>query len=67
MKIISTTTEVATVHLTRHELVILANAIHETLLELEDWEFHTRTGTHPAEAEALRKEISDLLDSLEAS
>jgi hypothetical protein len=62
----SPTSESATVQFTRHELVILSNALREMRVALEDWEFHIRTGAHPAEAEALRKEISDLLDSLGA-
>lgn len=54
----------ATVHFTRHELVILGNAMREMRAALEDWEFHIRTGVEPAEAEALRREVSDLLESL---
>lgn len=64
MKVISSNSEAATVSLTRHELAFLANAINETQAALEEWEFQTLTSAYPAEAEALRKEISELLDSL---
>lgn len=60
----STTAETATVHLTKPELAILNNALREMRAALEDWEFQTRTGVEPAEAEALRREVSDLLESL---
>jgi hypothetical protein len=66
MKVVATRPDTATVDLTADELMILANAINESKQALEDWEFATRMGAPRSEAEALRKEISDLLDSLEA-
>lgn len=49
---------------TKHELVILANALNETLEAIEPWEFSTRVGADSTEVEALRKRLLGVLDSL---
>lgn len=50
--------------LTKRELTILANSINEAREAVEAWEFSTRVGADPAEAEELRIKISSLLDSM---
>jgi hypothetical protein len=48
---------------TRQELVILSNAIHETLKEIEEWEFFTRTGTETGEARMLLERVKGIIQS----
>jgi hypothetical protein len=48
---------------TRQELVMLSNAIHETLKEIEEWEFFTRTGTETGEARMLLEKINSIIGS----
>lgn len=59
--------EVATVRLTRKELIILSNAINETREAVEEWEFSTRVGARLAEAEELLERLSALLASMKDS
>lgn len=54
----------ATVRLTRKDLTILANAINETREAIDEWEFSTRVGADPAEAEDLRQKLKALLVSM---
>lgn len=42
---------------TRDELSLIANAFNEVGEAVEDWEFHTRLGATPEEAETLRSGI----------
>ena len=49
---------------TRDELQLLAGSLNEALETVEAWEFHTRLGSSPEEARALRSKISALLDEL---
>ena len=67
MHLIQSTVEGAIVLLTQRELTILANAINETLQEVEDWEFSTRVGVEPAEADILRRKIVETLTTIERS
>ena len=53
--------DVALVRLTAGEIVLLANALNEAREAVEEWEFATRLGSTPAEAEALRRELRALL------
>jgi hypothetical protein len=46
---------------TKQELVILSSAIHETLREIEEWEFFTRTGTKTGEAISLLERIKVII------
>jgi hypothetical protein len=48
---------------TKQELVILSNAIHETLKEIEEWEFFTRTGTETGDARMLLERIKGIIQS----
>lgn len=66
MQIIRTNRESATVQLTKKELIILANAINESQEAVESWEFSTRMGADPTEAEQLRVKIKELLASMKA-
>lgn len=57
----------ATVQLTKKELITLANALNEVLNgpeAIEAWEFFTRMGTDPAEAEQLLAKLNELLVSI---
>jgi hypothetical protein len=47
----------------KQELVILSNAIYETLTEIEEWEFFTRTGTETGEARKLLERIKGIIQS----
>lgn len=47
--------------LTRKELGLLANALNEASEEIEEWEFETRLGSTPDEAEELRTAIVAVL------
>ncbi len=55
---------VATVRLSKSELIVLANAINETQEAVEEWEFPTRVGAETHEAENLRQELKALLSSM---
>lgn len=61
MKILQFESGSATIQLSKSDLIILANAINETQEALEDWEFSTRVGADPSDAESLRHEIKELL------
>jgi hypothetical protein len=54
-----------TVKLTRVELAGLANALLEASEHLEDWEFDTRVGLLPEEAQTLCDSIRDVLHRTE--
>jgi hypothetical protein len=49
---------------TRHELVLLNNALNEILhyQKIAEFEFHARTGSTIAEAETLLKKIGQILE-----
>lgn len=47
----------------RREVVMLANALNEAREALDDFEFATRMGVQPEEAERLRQAIKALLSS----
>jgi predicted negative regulator of RcsB-dependent stress response len=64
MEVLSTNRESATIQLTRKELSILANAINESQEAIEEWEFSTRMGAEPAEAEQLRVKLRALLAAI---
>jgi hypothetical protein len=49
------------------ELVLLNNALNEICHgpdAIEDWEFHSRTGSNKPEAESLLDQLSKLVDDL---
>jgi hypothetical protein len=52
------------VQLSKKELIILANAINEAQEAVEEWEFLTRIGASPTEAEDLRRRLKALLSSM---
>jgi len=49
------------IRLARSEVVSLVNALNEARENLEDWEFSTRMGVEPDDAEALRRALKALL------
>ncbi len=53
--------DVAVVRLTTREIVLIANALNEVREAVGEWEFATRLGVAPAEAEALRRQLRALL------
>ncbi len=57
----------ATVRLSEKELILLVSAINETQEAVEEWEFSSRVGAEPAEAEDLHLKLRALLDSMKAS
>jgi hypothetical protein len=56
--------ESAIVRLTERDVLLLANVINEAQEAIESWEFSTRVGADPAEAEALRGALRELLASM---
>lgn len=66
MQVVETKREGAVVLLTRQELAILANAINETFEAVAAWEFPTRVGAKPEEADALRNRIVEALEAVKA-
>jgi hypothetical protein len=59
------TVYVVVLHLTEHELIILANAIHETLEPVDASEFDTRVGATPEEVNVLRRKLGTILEALQ--
>jgi len=58
----------ATVQLTKKELTTLTNALNEVINgpeAIEAWEFSTRMGVEPSEAEQLLVKINALVTSIE--
>lgn len=64
MEIIELNSKSASIELTRKELTVLANAINEAREAIEEWEFSTRVGAGPVEAEDLRQKLKALLVSM---
>jgi hypothetical protein len=62
VEIKSVTKEFVDLRLTVDELMLLNNAISESLNAIEQWEYHTRVGATAAEAQALLHEIHDTID-----
>lgn len=54
----------AIIELTNDELGWLSNALNEARECLDLWEFQTRMGAEPEEAEALLKQIGHLLQKM---
>jgi hypothetical protein len=44
------------------QIALFRNILHEVLKEIEDWEFHTRTGETRKRAEELQAQLQKLLD-----
>jgi len=55
------------VQLSTNELALLANAVNEAREAVDEWEFKTRLGARPAEADELRQKLRSILDTLESS
>ena len=64
MKAIDLETTVATVQLSRQELIILANSINESLEAIADQEYMTRVGAEVQEARLLGKVLRVLLQEM---
>jgi hypothetical protein len=64
MRVISVDRGEAHVVLTRHELVIINNALNEVRDALDVWEFSTRMGAEVEEAERLLADVDSLFRAL---
>ncbi len=64
MQLISTETGAAVVSLSADELVLLNNALNETLEAVDEEEFDTRVGGSIAEVIALLGQVRSALDAL---
>lgn len=58
----SSDSDVVLVRLSTREIILLANALNECREAVEEWEFDSRLGVRPDEAETLRRELRSLLD-----
>jgi hypothetical protein len=66
MKLERKETRDATVRLSRHELVILNNALNEVCNGLDLDEFSIRMGAEIEEVEALLKEVGSIINTIDA-
>lgn len=57
MRVVDTSDEGATIEFSRAELVLLANALNETLEAIDAEEFDTRVGASTADAQALQERL----------
>ncbi len=64
MNILSLESGTARLELTEHELVIVNNALNETLNAIDDDEFDTRVGATTGEVDALLSAVRGALRSL---
>ena len=64
MKVISTAEGESTLTLTTIELVLLNNAVNESLQALPDWEYPIRVGVTKDEARTLLDQLGRLLDEI---
>jgi len=55
------------VQLSEQELVLLTNALNEAREAVDDWEFETRLGARPREADELRLKLRGILATLDRS
>jgi hypothetical protein len=67
MEIIQIDGDTADIRVRASEVVVLANALNETREAIEVWEFSTRVGASPAEAEVLRQALVALLERLKVN
>ena len=58
MRVVDTSRDGATLEFSRAELVLLANALNETLEAIDADEFDTRVGASVADAESLQEKIA---------
>jgi hypothetical protein len=58
--------EDALVKLSRQELAFISNAITESFLAIEEWEYGTLLALDMTEAEGLRTQVNEVLDRLRA-
>jgi hypothetical protein len=66
MKLERKETRDATVRLSRHELVMLNNALNEVCNGLDLDEFSIRMGAEIEEVEALLKEVGSIINTIDA-
>jgi hypothetical protein len=66
MKLERKETRDATVRLSRHELVILNNALNEVCNGLDLDEFSIRMGAEIGEVEALLEEVGSIINTIDA-
>ncbi len=61
MRLLEKTMILDTVEVSREELLILKNVLHEAYVDMGDWDFLTRIGLPPEDALVLLKDINKLL------
>lgn len=61
MELIEVTKEKIVLSLSQEEVAFLCNAIAESLHAIDDWEFQTRTGHSPKQAEEMRVQLAQFL------
>jgi hypothetical protein len=67
MKLERKETRDATVRLSRHELIMLNNALNEVCNGLDLDEFSIRMGAEIEEVEALLKEVGSIINTIDAT
>jgi hypothetical protein len=67
MRIVSTTSEEATITISFEDLTFLQNAMNETLEALDDRQLRLRTGETRARGRALIQEIKGICDAIDES
>lgn len=61
MKLVEKSFTLATMEITREELLMIKNVLYEAYVEIGEWEFTKRIGLPPEEALILLKSINALL------
>ncbi|HZP98291.1 MAG TPA: hypothetical protein VFB13_02055 [Reyranella sp.] len=64
MKLIGISRGEATVTMAEEEVSLLWHAIHEALNAVRRWEFKTRTGARPENAEDLMRQLEDITERI---
>jgi hypothetical protein len=61
MRLVEKSLTLATMDVTREELLMIKNVLYEAYVEIGEWEFTKRIGLPPEEALALLKSINSIL------
>ncbi len=65
MQVVSTKIGEAVIRLSADDLAFVISAIGQALAEVEAWEFHTRTGRTPEQADAMLNELISIMRQTE--
>ena len=61
MEILEQSSATATLRFQKQEIILLANALNETLEAIEEWEVPIRVGAETAEVQQLHRELRAIL------